>query len=419
MKFGNFFIRDREYVNLGDYIQLIAIEQIYLKMGINMEDIIYIDTKDLHTYDGDYVVLPINQMFNGYGDGTNITCFSPKIIPVFLGFSVSTSKLNQNDIDYLKRFEPIGCRDEHTKVTMVKHGINAYVNGCLTITLPKKRIHDLTDGKIFLVDISEDMKKHLPEEILNNSVDVSHIGTFPMEANKSDIMLKYYQRYIDEAKLVITSRIHCASPCIAAGIPVIMMRENYSSRIRWLDKIIKIYTPDLFNNIDFKPKLPDLDDLKSLVLENAILQIKSKYEKFNLQYSISEFYEDSNKLKLVEFENFTSTKKFINQYFSDNKIESFSLWGSTQLATEIYHYIKEKYPSVKFKYIYDSYKQFEFFGNQSRAIECLETDDCGFLFVTGIAIYIDAEILMRKINKSDYFQCFGEEAETLNLNFDK
>lgn len=52
--------------------------------------------------------------FYGYSNANNITNFSPKIIPVFLGFATMANTYNTADISYLKKYEPIGCRDQYT-----------------------------------------------------------------------------------------------------------------------------------------------------------------------------------------------------------------------------------------------------------------------------------------------------------------
>lgn len=54
-------------VNIGDYIQIIAIDNLYKKMGISKKDIVYIEYYDLFDYDGDDVILPFSFIyFNPY-----------------------------------------------------------------------------------------------------------------------------------------------------------------------------------------------------------------------------------------------------------------------------------------------------------------------------------------------------------------
>lgn len=51
------------------------------------------------------------------------------------------------------------------------------------------------------------------------------------------------ERYRTQAKLVITSKIHVAMPCIALGIPVIFIVDNpFNERFDVLSGIVPIYS---------------------------------------------------------------------------------------------------------------------------------------------------------------------------------
>lgn len=54
----------------------------------------------------------------------------------------------------------------------------------------------------------------------------------------SQEILNYYK---DNAKIVITSRFHCAMPCIAMGIPVVFLGDKNSKRCEGLNKYITVY----------------------------------------------------------------------------------------------------------------------------------------------------------------------------------
>lgn len=84
-------------------------------------------------------------------------------------------------------------------------------------------------------------------------------------------------RYKNEAKLIITSALHCASPCVAMGIPVILCRQNDEQLTRFsaLDGILPIYTIDDFRKkrVDFSPQTPNIEALKRAMIENLHLSI--------------------------------------------------------------------------------------------------------------------------------------------------
>lgn len=50
----------------------------------------------------------------------------------------------------LRRFSPVGCRDERTMRLLLEHGIDAYLQGCLVATF-EKRTELPTQKKFFLL----------------------------------------------------------------------------------------------------------------------------------------------------------------------------------------------------------------------------------------------------------------------------
>lgn len=94
-------------------------------------------------------------------------------------------------------------------------------------------------------------------------------------------------RYKNEAKLIITSALHCAAPCTAMGIPVILCRQNDEQLTRFsaLDSILPLYTLDDFkkNRVHFNPNVPNIEPLKIAMLENLRLSAqKERGENVNL-----------------------------------------------------------------------------------------------------------------------------------------
>ena len=170
MKFANIIMDRKGRCTVGDDIQLLAIEDLYKYMGIDYDNVVRIPFSHLSTYDGEYVILPLSFPFYGYSNRNNITNFSPRIIPVFLGFATMVQNYSPTDIEYLRRYEPIGCRDQYTMNALRSNGIDAYLNGCLTATLPKKRNGFDDKKKVFCVDIPESFHKYIPKDILAKNI---------------------------------------------------------------------------------------------------------------------------------------------------------------------------------------------------------------------------------------------------------
>ena len=154
MKFANIIHnglsigRGKRIINLGDSFEILAIDQIYEKMGIAREDIVYINFYEMKDYDGEYVVLPINFQLELELFGKNMLQISDRIIPVFLGLSLPDINLKEEHIQYLKKYQPIGCRDERTMRTLRERGCDAYIGGCIVATLDRPKIKR-EDSKVF------------------------------------------------------------------------------------------------------------------------------------------------------------------------------------------------------------------------------------------------------------------------------
>lgn len=305
MKYGR-LVFTREFVspilcNAGDVVQSLAIDGLYEKMNIAQEDIIDIPMEQLSSYRGEKVVLPLNGYFL-YSREYPSFPVSEDIIPVFLGiFSTSPAYLKHRK--FWKKYEPIGCRDEATYQAMSKKGYKAFLLGCMTITLPK-RTKEPDKPKVFLVDAHPSIMEYIPEKLKSHIEYVTH----DIPVNKDmphDDLAKYmletsahlYERYRDEATLVITSRLHCAAPCIAMGIPTIVVKDGFDERFGWLDKLVHLYTPDEFANIDWNPKPIDLEEHKKQ-LERAAISLINRTPDWEALNAVHEFYMSRKKKKL-------------------------------------------------------------------------------------------------------------------------
>lgn len=388
-------------------MQLLAIDNLYNYMGIDRNEIVRIDFYDLNTYSGEYVLLPINYPFYGYKDDMSITMFSPKIIPVFLGLSLMCADFKEAELNYLKRFEPIGCRDEYTMTELRKKGIFAYLNGCLTAVFPKVRSKENNHlKKIFCVDVNQALRKYIPNDLLPDCEFISQmVYDIP---NAGECAKNYYDRYINEARLIITTRLHCAVPCMAAGIPVVLLKENYSFRFPWLNKLLPVYTDNLLEEIDWNPQPVEYEDIKTKILENAknrILNVKKSYEQL---LDISSFFEKDVNAEQGDVEHYSAAKRYIsNNWKRDIKIE-YSFWGITQPARLIYEFIQKYYPGATLKFVYDKYKRVDFCGIRSKAATEIEQDEDTFIFVTSASAFVEAEEYFKKLGKENYLQCSSD-----------
>src|SRR5690606_3529899 len=75
------------------------------------------------------------------------------------------------------------------------------------------------DPKFVLVD---QPRKHFPRHQRRVRVEISHVvDPYLSNDTKFTMAQELLDYYREEAGLVVTSRIHCAMPCAAMGIPVV------------------------------------------------------------------------------------------------------------------------------------------------------------------------------------------------------
>lgn len=275
-------------VNLGDYVQTIATKNVINKILPNIEYKFW-DRDNLLNYDGQPAFVVMQGWF-GYG-----VKFLPneKILPILIGTHITTTKRDgfckvlENNADYFKKVT-FGCRDTSTLNFIRRLNLESYLSRCLTLTFPKREDNKLYN-KTFIVDIAPKFHKYIPKSIRKNaeyiyqrSVDADKkIEYFVSEEEYIKQTEDLLRKYKDTAKLVITSALHCASPCIAMGIPTVLIDfEDKNDRFGSLDGIIKIYNKEdlVKGKIDFNPKSIDIEDLKQLLIKNVDLSIKQAFD---------------------------------------------------------------------------------------------------------------------------------------------
>ena len=143
------------------------------------------------------------------------------LLPIFFSFHLRhTSLLTPALRDYLKRYEPIGCRDRTTRDRLASTGIQAFLSGCITTTLAlPKDDGPPPRGPRYRVDDAAHRVRGATE--LTHDLDPPH-GSFSERMAESLARLALYEG----AASVSTSRLHCYLPCRALGTPVTLHAED-------------------------------------------------------------------------------------------------------------------------------------------------------------------------------------------------
>ena len=159
-------------------------------------------------------------------DVFNCTYFS------FFPNSHLKTKINQNCFSTPAK-RSIATRDRETSRFLNAIGVEASWIGCITLTLQSNNTLERTD-EIIVVDscLPEDLKHEKNVTYLSHNIDgIIDQEDFGARLNRAQMLLDRYAR----AKLVITSRLHCALPCVALGTPVRFQNESgiaYSDHLK-------------------------------------------------------------------------------------------------------------------------------------------------------------------------------------------
>ena len=278
MKYKLLAVSTERKVNIGDFIQALAAAQFLPKMDG------FIQREKLKDYNGEECKVIMNGWYMHNPDQWPP---SSKINPLFVSFHINaTTKdrlLSEESINYLKKFQPIGCRDYYTRDLLVSKGVDAYFSACLTLTLGKSYKSEEKVDKCYFVDPFIPKKKKVLDEIGAVLWFLSHrnvwnpVGKIARKWPRKNIFSRlayssrFYRTYINmfteetltnaeyisqmnkdyllkfkteeerigeakrlvnkyaKAKLVVTSRIHCALPCLGLETPVIFTEDMKQS----------------------------------------------------------------------------------------------------------------------------------------------------------------------------------------------
>lgn len=233
-------------VNLGDYIQSLAAAQYFDDVDE------YIDRDRLSDVKEGAIIGNGWYLLNDERHCLNLSK-SIRFLPISIHIS-NTEESFPLVLRNLKRLEPIGCRDLATCEYLRQRNIDAYFSSCLTTTLDIKYSDpEIISGKksrsgIYLVDVNRGngslfntvkatlgnknailarqvelfLKEYPREPVFYSRHQVSKSFTHLERFAMAEKLLRSYAR----AKLVITSRIHAALPCLALGTPVILVAHK-------------------------------------------------------------------------------------------------------------------------------------------------------------------------------------------------
>lgn len=417
MKFANFCGYNTPTLNIGEPLQYLTVANFYKQMGVAACDIVNLNIDEVINYKGDEeLLLPIISPIANFTIN-DIIAISPKIKPVFLATYLHTMTY-LNDIDkllsntfnynYLLKHSPIGCRDEATYNYFEKYKIPAYVNGCLTVTLPK--INNLKGKSVILADAPKELLPYIPHKYISSDtltatqqflVSQSVLNNYDKLFEIAKVQYKFY---IDNAKLLITSRLHVALPCAAFGIPVVLAKNVIDTRFSFLEKYFPVYDRTMYSKIDWNPKPLDLESQKAVIANHAISRINHAFQSADIQNQLTAGFVNAKKSfdyihpHKSTHNNSALALSYIKNNWKNNDIE-YALWGVSDTTAEFWkETIKLAYPKAKLIAIFD--KQFgkTIFNIKTKPpIELLQMPNL-FIFVCAVGAVNEALALFEQHN---------------------
>lgn len=309
-------------VNIGDHIQSCAAEQFLPSVDFYVER----DALNKETYDEAKIIM------NGwFTDAPHNWPPNPNLIPLFVSFHLQPSSAKimlskPENVNYLKEHGPIGCRDYKTLEILQSHGIESYFSFCLTTTLDVKYKSEERTDEVYIVDplygydkgmLSKmdpvqvlkkfpwkklgklkdyfkpkaELTDYIPQEVIDGAIFTDHYASAKLDNKELYAQAKELLNRYARAKYVITSRIHCALPCLALGTPVLFVMEGLTDEKQHMSRFRGIL--DHMNILTNQPK----KELDALFGKPMNVYHPSEIDWNNVPANPDSFRELSDKLK--------------------------------------------------------------------------------------------------------------------------
>lgn len=265
--------------NLGDWIQTIATESaIRRALG---RDVAFerVRRDELVSHRGGICVM------QGWFEHSSLNFLpGPDTHAIWIG--THFRKETRKDLELLWHIFPssipfeIGCRDLSTLEFCQANHIEAYFSRCLSLTLPRRKPEFSHGDSVYCVDCPDWLMESMPIHLRRKAVTISQ-RMFRCEDQRvcRTAAEELLERYRTSASLVITTALHCASPCLAMGIPTVVVNPGYeeSERFSSLSGLAHVYTKDevLSGVVNWNPGSIDFESLKLLLIHNLKLMLTS------------------------------------------------------------------------------------------------------------------------------------------------
>lgn len=408
-------------LNIGDAAEYQVVEQLYHDVGITDDQIIPLCIHDLIAYHGESLVVALNIALDSYvGYNEILDHLSQDIVPIFLGMSLTSIDLNEAQLQCLRTYAPIGCRDQRSYEYLKAKGIPCYLNGCCASVLRMRRIikDALLKGKILFIDVPQSVLPYVPENIRADAVFMGQELYCKQESMPNGITPSQWAKsiinaYGSDIKAIVTSRFHGAVLALAFDIPVIVTLEQKTFRFSWLENYCQVLQEGEFERIDWSFPMHDYSKVRNdmqRLCQHRIMETAKQYQPY---LDLTDAQKNQAQQQIGET-NFVLYYKpvwqQIEQTWSPEEAINFAFWGINQNSVCLLEAIHKKYPKAKLVDVYDMNRTIEFEGIESKSpleLTRYRQESNYFLIVTAyLAARVADDIFERTgFPKSQAFLC--------------
>ena len=223
--------------NIGDEIQSLAVKNLLppISTFIDREALSYFSKPGF----------PVSLVVHGW------FCHRPEswppsaaINPLLIGIHISpapsksggilpaTAMLTEPALKYLRSYSPVGARDQYTLDLLRAHNVECYLSACVSLSFQASE--GFRDPDLIVVnDVDEglfDFIKATSRKRVVFTTHTSHISDSEERFRLAQQLIELYS----SASCVVTTRLHCALPCVGMNVPVLVMDQNEDVRFSGL-----------------------------------------------------------------------------------------------------------------------------------------------------------------------------------------
>ena len=332
MKYG--LILYKETDNLGDDIQSYAAMQFLPQVDY------VIDREAMDEFvpnEKEYVTTIMN---GWYLHKKHHFPFSPYIHPLLVSMHFTENDLitkrgyeflDGYTKEFLTKYGKIGCRDLVTEQVLKEKGYDTYFSGCMTLTIDqigKKKV----ENYICVIDMKQEIVEKVHTLFPDYEIKEMSHWLKPEESKNMSFddrmkRVKEYLKIYQNAKMIITDRLHCAPPALALETPVALIYYDYNAdRLSTFKDYVTYFSEGEFM---------ELSREKLLKLKNP-----NYYKKIrtNLKETAKKFIEESKTIQLN-----TDELPNVSLYHEFVKREQ----HTTNLFVEQIHHLKNEIQTLK------------------------------------------------------------------------